>query len=148
MNALVANAQTGFLESFSPTLQTFDNDKKLQFLKLTEDHVKSTGKWPDMGSLCDAVGVSTKTLERHLANDVAFNEAYRSLTLRGKYKLESIMFDLSTKNPMYLFGWLRKHFPAEYNPDHKVTVDHNINVLQTLIDKAKDVTKSIDTEIV
>lgn len=144
----MANPETGFLESFSPTLQTFDNEKKLAFLQNIRDHVKETGKWPDMGSVCDSIGISTKTFERHLVSDAVFADAYRSVTLRGKFKLESIMFDLSTKNPMYMFGWLRKHFPAEYNPDHKVTVDHNINVLQNLIVKSQDISKSIDSEIV
>ena len=146
MNQLVPNPETGFLESFSPTLQTFDSDKKLRLLQLTEDHVKSTNKWPDMGSLCDAVGISTKTFERHLAQDTVFADAFKTLTLRGKYKLESIMFDLSTKNPMYMFGWLRRYFPAEYNPDHKVSVEHNINVLQSLIERSKVVIESIDTQ--
>ena len=146
MNQLVANPETGFLESFSPTLQTFDSEKKLQFLQAIQDHVKETQKWPDMGSVCDAVGISTKTFERHLVNDAVFADAYRSVTLRGKYKLESIMFDLSTKNPMYMFGWLRKYFPAEYNPDHKVSVEHNINVLQNLIVKSREVSESIDTQ--
>jgi hypothetical protein len=146
MNALVAHPETGFLESESHSYQTFDNEKKVKFLEMIQAHIRDTGKWPDMSSVCDAIGIGTRTLERHIKSDPKFAEAYRSVTLRGKHKLESLMYDLAGKNPMYLFGWLRKHFPEEYNPDHKVTIDHNINVLQSLINKAKDNNDIIDTQ--
>lgn len=146
MNELIAHPETGFLDAANSN--AFSNEKKVKFLELAREFVRETKQWPDLSDLCSAVGVGRTTLQRHLVNDTAFKEAWDEITLGGKWKLESKMFELAGKNPMYCFGWLRKHFPAEYNPDHKVTVDHNINVLQTLIDKAKDVTKSIDTEIV
>lgn len=143
---LAVNAETGFIESTSATLRTFSSDKKQQLLDTTALMFKETGKWPDLGSLCDSIGICTRTLERHLKSDPKFADAWREVTLRGKYKLESAMFDLSTKNPMYMFGWLRKHFPEEYNPDHKISVEHNINVLSSLIEKAKPIAQSIETD--
>ena len=146
MNELVVNPTTGFLDA--DNWNSFTSDKKLKFLEIAEECVKTQGKWPDLGQLCTQLDIDPRTLDRHLKNDAKFKEMYDGITVRGKWNLESLMFNLSGKNPMYMFGWLRKHFPAEYNPDHKVTVDHNINVLQTLIDKSKDISKSIDTECV
>lgn len=144
MNELVPNPVTGFLDAANAN--SFTNERKLKFLEIARQHVAETKQWPDLGDLCAAVGVGRWTLQRHLKADPAFKEAWDEITLGGKWKLESKMFELSTKNPMYMFGWLRKHFPEEYNPDHKVTVDHNINVLQTLIGKSKDYTEVVDTQ--
>ena len=144
MNALTVNPETGFLDA--DNWNSFTAEKKVKFLQLAEECVKTEGKWPDLGQLCTQMGIDPRTLDRHLKIDEKFKEMYEGITVRGKWSLESLMYNLSGKNPMYMFGWLRKHFPAEYNPDHKVTVDHNINVLQSLIHKAKDNNDIIDTQ--
>lgn len=144
MNALVVSAETGYLDAANAN--SFTNEKKLKFLELARAFVREEKQWPDLSDLCLAVGIGRTTLRRHLEADEAFKEAWKEITLGGKWKLESKMFELAGKNPMYCFGWLRKHFPEEYNPDHKVTVDHNINVLQSLIQKAKVSEDIIDTQ--
>lgn len=145
MNALVVSPETGYLESNN--IRAFDSEKKQLFFQMCNQfRDKNQGKWPNFGSVCKAIGIHLVTLERHLKNDPKFAEEFRELTLSGKYEAEADMFEMRKKNPMFMFGWLRKYFPEEYNPDHKVTVDHNINVLQSLINKAKDNTEVIDTE--
>ena len=137
MNALVANPTTGFLESQSNYGTNFTSEKKLQLLEEAERYRKETGKWPDLDSLCKAAGIQPITFERHLRQDRKFAEAWRNLTLGGKWKLESLMFDMSAKNPMYMFGWLRKHFPEEYNPDYKVTIQADASISKRLLEDSQ-----------
>lgn len=145
MNELTVDAATGYLDA--ENVNSFNVEKKLKFIENARKFVAETQLWPDLGELCNSVGINRITLQRHLKSDVKFAEAWYDLTLGGKWKLESKMFELSTKNPMYMFGWLRKHFPEEYNPDHKISVEHNINVLSSLIEKAKPVVESVDSVV-
>lgn len=140
---MLVDPKTGFLDA--DRNNAFGVERKLAFLQLAEELLKTTGKWPDIGALCDKLDIDPRTLDNHLKRDQKFNEAFKSLTTRGKWKLESLMFDLSGKNPMYCFGWLRKYFPEEYNPEHRMTVTHEHNVLSRLADEAK---QAIEAELV
>lgn len=142
MNPLVVNPTTGFLDA--DNWNSFTSDKKVKFLELADKYVKEQGKWPDLAMLCDTMDIDVRTLDRHLQIDPKFKEAYNGITVRGKWKLESLMYDLSSKSPLYMFGWLRKHFPAEYNPDYKHDVTVNISV-SGMVESAK---QFIDTTAV
>lgn len=142
MNELVVNPITGFLDA--DNVNAFGSERKQQFLEACREFRKTNRSWPDFGLVCEEMGISHTTFERHLQNDEKFRQEFRALTLGAKYQLESNLFDLGKKKGFEALIWLRKFFPEEYNPDHKVTVEHNINVLQNLIDKSK----SIDTQIV
>ena len=134
MNPLQVNSTTGFLDS--PSVNVFGSDRKLQFLTVCQDYRAVNRKWPDFGLVCKELGISLTTFERHLKADPKFAEAFRELTLGAKYQLESNLFDLGNKKGFEALIWLRKHFPEEYNPDYKVTVDINPSVTSQLIDKA------------
>lgn len=134
MQSLTPNPKTGFLESVSNYGTNFTSDKKVKLLEEAEKYRNETGKWPDLGSLCQMINIAPMTFDRHIKQDTKFAEAWKNLMLGGKWKLESLMFDLSAKNPMYMFGWLRKHFPEEYNPEHKVNVQVDHQITQKLLD--------------
>lgn len=135
MNELSINPTTGYLDA--DNINAFGSDKKLRFFELCKDHREKTGKWPDFSSVCDAIGIGARTLDRHLRIDEKFADEFKELTLRGKYKLESQMFDLAGKNPLYMLAWLRKWFPNEYDPARQVQVTHQLGTLTRLIDEAK-----------
>lgn len=145
MNELTVNPTTGFLESKSNHGKNFTSEKKIKFLELARSYKEQTGKWPDVGSICDAVGVNLVTFYRHLDMDDVFKNEWEELTLRGEATLTSSMFELSTKNPMYMFGWLRRFYPQRWNPDHKVTITHDYQGINGALGEA---TKVIEAEIV
>jgi hypothetical protein len=124
MNPLTVDPVTGFLTSINPINNGFTADRKVEFLRIAKEYRDRTGKWPNFGSICQNLGISIMTLERHIKNDPKFGDEFRELTLGGKYQAESDMFNLRTKSPLFMFGWLRKWFPAEYNPEYR----HNITV--------------------
>lgn len=136
MNPLLPNPTTGFLESASHYGTNFNSDRKLKLIETAQAYRKETGKWPDLGKLCDSIGINPLTFDRHIKLDAKFREAWHNIALGGKYQLESLMYDLSGKNPMYMFGWLRKHFPEEYNPEYKVSVTVDASVTSKLLNKA------------
>lgn len=146
MQALQVNADTGFLESQSAAgLRAFTSDKKVMLLDRARQIRDDSGKWPDLGMLCDSVGIDPRTLERHLKIDQKFAEQFRDVTLKAKWKLESGIYDLSGKNAMYALIWLRKHFPEEYHPEYKVSLTHDPKRTDELVRKAGEYT---DAEIV
>jgi hypothetical protein len=122
MNALQRNEETGFLESQGYSGATFDSSRKLQFINLAEEHFKTTGNMPDLVSIAEAVMVSPRTVENHLRDDPGFAEAWRNIRLRGKWKLESKMYEYAQGKGgyMHMITWLRKEFPEEYNPDIRI----------------------------
>jgi hypothetical protein len=130
VNALQVDERTGFLSASGNITAPsyFTPEKKLKLIEVSKQIHEETGEWPDFSKICGQLGIHPRTLERHLQQDKAFAEEFRDLILNGKWKLESMMYKMSSKNPMYCFGWLRKWFPEEYNPDyrHSVTVDINI----------------------
>jgi hypothetical protein len=135
MNPLQINPTTGFLDS--PSVNVFGSDRKVQFLNVCKDYRKTNRRWPDFGLVCEEMGITRTTFERHLKSDPKFAEAFRDLTLGAKYQLESNLFDLGTKKGFEALIWLRRHFPEEYNPDYKVTVDVNPAITSQLLDKAQ-----------
>ena len=142
MNALQIDPKTGYLDA--DNWNSFGAEKKVKFLELAQRSVKEEGKWPDMAKLCDMLGIDPRTLDRHLQIDPKFKEEFESIKIRGKWKLESLMYELSSKSPLYMFGWLRKWYPAEYNPEYRVTSTVDVNIIGTLSDRAQ----AIETEIV
>ena len=144
MNALTVNPETGFLDAGS--VNAFGSDRKKQFLEVCRGYHDQNRKWPDFGLVCKQLGISLTTFERHIKSDSEFSNQFRELRLGAKFQLESSLFDLGCKKGFEALIWLRKFFPEEYNPDHKVSIEHNVNVLGTLIQRAKDVSEVIDTQ--
>lgn len=145
MNALQKNPETGFLESYSTALASFDSPKKLKFLELAKEHFEKTGEWPEIDSLCKAVDIAPRTFDRHIKSDEAFAEAWKDIKLPAKWKLESMMYRLGSKNPMYMFGWLRKEFPEEYDPEKKIIHLTNMSEQKAISGR---ISEYLDAEIV
>ena len=137
MHPLSPNSKTGYLESNVGS--SFDSASKVRFFELCREFKEKENKWPDVGSVCDAVGITVRTFERHLQIDEEFRESWEELTLRGEATLTSKMYDLATKNPMYMFGWLRRWNPQRWNPDFKVNISADFSQLKGAIDGAKEV---------
>lgn len=145
MNPLVANEKTGFLES-EGGINAFTSERKVMFLeacrKYREEH---NGKWPDFSNICENLGITNTTLDRHLKQDEVFREKFRDLTLSAKYKLESNLYDLGQKKGFEALIWLRRFFPEEYNPEYKAPSNLNI---QVFVDGTQQARQIVDGEVV
>ncbi len=137
MHPLSVNPKTGYLESNVGS--SFDSASKVRFLELCREFKAKEDKWPDIGSVCDSIGVTLKTFEKHLQVDEEFRDAWEELTLRGEATLTSKMYDLATKNPMYMFGWLRRWNPQRWNPDFKVNISTDYSQVKGALDGARAV---------
>ena len=120
---LTANAETGFLESTN-SLVTFSSERKLQLLQFAKEFLEKNGRYPDITTLCNAVGICDNTFTRHLKFDTKFREAFKEIELKGRRILENVMFDRGITPGGYMdrITWLRHHFPDEYNPERNVNV--------------------------
>jgi hypothetical protein len=143
VNALQVDASSGFLDA--DNTNAFGAEKKIKLLEIATECVQVQKKWPDLSELCGILNLDPRTLDRHLKIDAKFADEFKAVMLQGKWKLESKMYELSTKNPMYMFGWLRKHFPAEYNPEYQN--NNSVNV-QVFVDGAKEMVKYQDAEVI
>ena len=133
--ALSVNPETGFIESGS--VNAFNSDKKLQFLNVCKEYRAKNREWPDFGLVCDEMGIAQTTFERHLKQDSRFAQEFRNLTLGAKYQLESNLFNLGRKKGFEALIWLRKHFPEEYNPDYKVTIQADTSITKRLLEDSQ-----------
>lgn len=132
--ALALNESSGFMDSPN-SLSTFDTPKKIKFLELASKYRSETGKWPEIGSLCDAVGVSIRSFYRHVERDPQFKSEWDEVLLRGEAKLTSKLADMS--NPIGPLSVLRRYFPDRWNPDKKLTVDVNVTSVASAVSKSE-----------
>lgn len=118
----VTDPESGFL-SAPNSFSTFDTPKKLRFLELAKKYRDESGKWPEIGALCDAVGISIRSFYRHVENDAKFKSEWDEILLRGEAKLTSKLADMS--NPIGPLSVLRRYFPDRWNPmqQNTVTID-------------------------
>lgn len=138
MNALRVDPKTGFLESPSVTGFTFTAEKKTRFLELMMTE-KQAGRMPNLSDLCDVVGISMTAVDRHIREDPVFKSAWDEIVLRADAQAISDCWDLRKKNPMFLFGAMRRLMPSRWNPDAKLHVSVEHSTVGSLIDKAKAV---------
>ena len=117
---------------------------------MVEEHFKTTGTMPDIASAAEAVGVHPRSVENHLREDRAFAEAWRDIRLKGKWKLESKMYEYGLTKGGYMdrITWLRKEFPEEYNPDLKVINNGDYSWVKTLVETLKPSVIATDAVIV
>lgn len=125
---LVINRKTGFLDGGNDNnLVVFGSDKKLMFLELADKCRRETGKWPEISSICDAVDISIRTFYKHIQIDQGFKTAWEERLLRGEAVLTSKLANMN--NPIGPLSVLRRYFPQRWNPEYKVTVQHDENVV-------------------
>ena len=144
MNKMTVNEATGFLESKSKSAVGFVADKKALFLEMARKYQAETGNIPDITPLCEAVGISLRTFERHIQADGKFADDWREILLSGEAKLSAKMFEYAQGKGgfMFMISWLRRHFPERWNPEYKITQQVNVNLISNLVDKAR----AIDAE--
>lgn len=73
-NKLTVNPKTGFLESVSPNLGTFDSNKKVRFIQLATE-LAERGEYVNPHTLCKAVGIALRTYMNHMSIDERFKAA-------------------------------------------------------------------------
>jgi hypothetical protein len=106
---------------------------------------------PNITALCECVGISLVTYERHYRDDEKFHEGIREIKLKGKSVLEDKMFEYAQNKGgyMHMITWLRKEFPEEYNPDSRITVQHQTAADFKWLKEALENSKpAIESEIV
>lgn len=115
-NNFPTDPKTGYLIVSGGT-SVFTPDLKTQFLKAYEETGNQT-------AAARAIGIGARTVRYHLKADKQFKADYDSTLEAMKHRLESTMYQqaLTPRGTMDRFGWLRKHFPDEYNP--KATIEH------------------------
>jgi len=143
---LTVNKETGFLESANSSV-TFDASKKTHFLRIALKYVQEEKKIPSLLSLCQSIGISLRTFERHIGADPAFKDRFREVLLIGQDILTEVMFDRA-KTPggfMDRAMWLRRHFPEYWNPDHKIQISSGPPASKKLLE---NIDEYIEAEIV
>lgn len=136
MLPLAVDPVTGFLESRSNNHFTFNAEKKQRFLDLAMNE-RREGRFPDFGLLCDQVGISMTAVDRHLRDDPKFKELWDEIVLRTDAAVMRDCWDLRKKNPMYLFGLMRRIMPQRWHPEPRQSVSVDINVAGTRLDKSE-----------
>jgi len=138
-NSLAIDPETGFLVPMNGyKLEGFDATKKARFIDLV-------GKfWPRIGAVCDAVGVSRQTYYNHYKIDAKFREM---VDLQREEKLDSAeaaMVDNSTRPGGFMdrIALLKAYRPERWNPEHRLSVTHDVQVTRAIADKARQI---IDT---
>jgi len=144
VNPLAIDEQTGFLES-SNSLVTLNGIRKTEILRLAQEYIDQNGKIPSLITLCKSVGISLRTFQRHIQYDQQFKSAFREVLLNGQAILENVMFNrgLEPGGFMDRIAWLRRYFPENWNPEHKMIVAHEN---KTFDPTATEITNYIDVQ--
>lgn len=142
MNPLQIDTETGFLESPSIRHFTFTAEKKQRFLEIAHEHRKA-GHYPNLGEIADQVGVNIRTIDRHLMLDEQFKSEWDEIVLRTEAKCMSDMYDLRLKQPLFMFGLLRRLLPNRWNPDSRMNIQVDFKSSDGLINRAE----AIDVEV-
>ena len=134
MNPLTLDNGSGFMESINSPV-AFDATRKEKFLQIARKSTES-GQFPTITALCKAVGVSLRTFERHMKADAAFKDAFREILLEGQDILEGVMFQNAQRPSGYMdrITWLRRHFPENWHPEHRIKVSADISMTRTILD--------------
>lgn len=142
MNALRPNPQTGYLESPSPNLASFDSHKKVRCLELAHE-MAERGEMPGVVVLCKAVGISHATFKDHLVADERFKAAWDEALDKVEEMLVSTMVCRGQTPGGYMdrITWLRAYRPGRWNPEHKLQISSDssanksfINAIPVIID--------------
>lgn len=116
----------------------FTLPKKLQFLELAPLH------WPHISRLCELVGITRQTFSNHYKIDEKFRElvdAGRELALD---EAENAMRVNSIRPGGFMdrIALLKAYRPERWNPEHRLTVTHDVTVTKAIAQEARQV---IDT---
>lgn len=147
MNPLQVNPTTGFLESKNPTtLECFDSDKKLKFLELATECARKR-EFPDLASLCDCVGIKSRTLYQHFEIDSKFKEAWNEIKARlmGGFTNELSIKAKGKGGIIANLAVLKYLESGSWMNDTRVMINTNNASVKSIVNEASDV---IDGEIV
>lgn len=149
-NELVPNAITGYLEpGGAKSFSGFSSDKKVKFLELSSQIAQEKGIIPNLNHICAAVGIEMTTFYNHLKADEKFNLAWKQCLLNVEAHLQSKMSEFAMRPGNYMdrITALRRIAPERWNPDHKITVQHDVNVIKQIAGEAEKIIETTATEI-
>ena len=149
MNALRIDSSSGFLESPSPNLQTFDAIKKQEFIQLALDQAKR-GEWPDIEDLCGRFGITSRTFYGHKKQDGAFSEAWEDVKRAVVHDIAKTMHVHSKRPGNYMdrVTLLRHLYPEEWGGEAKDQSFQDFSWIKKLQDAINPGIVATDAEIV
>lgn len=110
-------------------------DDKVKFLEI----YFATGNFTKS---CKAILRDTKVMYRVLESDVAFGRDFMDIRNAIKHDLEQVMVEngRTPKGYMDRITWLRKNYPAEYNPESQKNpqIGAAVDAISQLAAKMKD----------
>lgn len=146
MNPLEVDPATGFLQSSSPNLQTFDAEKKTMFIQLALEEARA-GKWPDVNKLCEQFGITVRTFQGHREKDVEFRAQWEEVKRLVANEIAGEMREFSKRPSNYMdrVTLLRHLYPEEWGGQERQQSFHDVSWIKNALTSAKTF---IDAEIV
>lgn len=134
MRALQINPVTGYRESGGD--YAFNSVRKQEFLRIAAEVIDKHHEYPNVGDLCNIIGITVRCFQNHLETDEKFGQDWHELELHGEATCLSDMYALRKKNPMYMFGWLRSRFPEKYDPTRKIQLTGDNSILKKVLEQS------------
>lgn len=146
MLALRQDPKTGFLESPSPNLCSFDAIKKTRAIELAREMVER-GEMPRQSIIVKALGINPETLRHHLRDDIIFKKAWEEVIDLMEETLVNTMVTNGQKPSGYMdrITWLRAYRPNRWNPDSRIQILGDNSEHKRIVTSVID---AIDAEIV
>ena len=144
MNALRIDSQSGFLESPSPNLQTFDADKKQIVIDLAMQSAER-GEWPDITALCKQVGISARAFRWHCDKDEVFRERWEEVKRAVANEIAKTMAVHSKRPGNYMdrVTLLRHLYPEEWGGERKDQLLTDFTAIKRLADALSGVSPTV-----
>lgn len=133
-SSLVVDPETGFLTaSEGYKLTGFDPSKKLKFIELAPQ------MWPHVSAICQAVGISRSTFSNHYKLDEKFRAEVDEGREQALDEAEHAMRTNSTRPGGFMdrIALLKAYRPERWNPEHRLTVTHDVQVTKSLAVEAR-----------
>lgn len=132
--SLVVDHETGFLTPGDGyRYEGFTIDKKLRFLELAPEF------WPHVTRICQAVGISRYTYANHYKLDERFRELVDAARDHALDEAEAAMRSNSIRPGGFMdrIALLKAYRPERWNPEHKVSVTHDVLITKSLAQEAR-----------
>jgi len=146
MNKLALDPKTGYLEADNPGCNSFTIERKLKILELAQQYAKQR-QFPDITSLCDAVGISYPTFTAHLRADDKFAHEWNQIRARVFHGLTNeLSIKACSKNGIVAnIAMLRYLESGTFNPESRIIHSSDTNLAKAAFDR---ISSYKDAEIV
>lgn len=125
-------------------LHEFNDEKKARFLSIAKQF------WPNLGAICEAVGISRWTVYNHRKSDPEFNKALIEIDEQVCDDHEFVLRQRGMKPAGFLdrIAYLKAHRSSLYNPAKVVKIEGYKMGAQEKLERMGAVESVIDAEIV